>query len=93
MDPFHCSTYDIDLQHTIFMWFVLKVFHISLACCRAYFALDVLNVISELLGYSKDETIQTLGCQSLTRFIFCQVNHTILNGQDTSALFAYVAFA
>ncbi|XP_058746423.1 protein SEMI-ROLLED LEAF 2-like [Vicia villosa] len=61
-----------------------------LSICKVkitYFAVDVLNVISELLDYSKNETVQTLGCQSLTRFIYCQVNNTVQN----IWLIAYVA--
>lgn len=77
MVPFLYFIYDIDLQHTVFIWSILKKIHLSRAYCRAYFAVDVLNVVSELLGYSKDETIQTLGCQSLTMFIYCQVKNRI----------------
>ncbi|XP_027189619.1 protein SEMI-ROLLED LEAF 2 isoform X2 [Cicer arietinum] len=66
-------------EHIKLVKIVAESFNKLLSMCKvqiAYFAVDVLNVISELLGYSKDETIQTLGCQSLTRFIYCQVDAT-----------------
>lgn len=47
--------------------------------CRAYFAVNVLNVTSELLGSSKHDEIQTRGCQILTTFIYNQVSVTIRN--------------
>ncbi|XP_027363352.1 uncharacterized protein LOC113870950 isoform X2 [Abrus precatorius] len=58
---------------------ITESFNKLLSICKvqiAYFAVDVLNVSSELLSYSKDETIQTLGCQTLSRFIYCQVDAT-----------------
>ncbi|XP_061361425.1 protein SEMI-ROLLED LEAF 2 [Gastrolobium bilobum] len=66
-------------EHINLVKLITESFNKLLSICKvqiAYFAIDVLNVISELLGYSKDETIQTLGCQSLTRFIYCQVDAT-----------------
>ncbi|CAI8603536.1 unnamed protein product [Vicia faba] len=66
-------------EHIKLVKIVAESFIKLLSICKVqitYFAVDVLNVISELLDYSKDETIQTLGCQSLTRFIYCQVDST-----------------
>ncbi|XP_045795084.1 protein SEMI-ROLLED LEAF 2 isoform X1 [Trifolium pratense] len=66
-------------EHIKLVKIVAESFNKLLSICKVqitYFAVDVLNVISELLDYSKDETIQTLGCQSLTRFIYCQVDST-----------------
>ncbi|KAJ1383506.1 Armadillo-type fold [Sesbania bispinosa] len=66
-------------EHIKLVKIITEAFNKLLSICKVqitYFAVDVLNVISELLGYSKDETIQTLGCQSLTRFIYCQVDAT-----------------
>lgn len=45
--------------------------------CRAYFAVSLLNVATELLDNSKQETVQILGCQTLSRFIYSQVNYKI----------------
>lgn len=42
--------------------------------CRAYFAVSLLNVVSELLDKPKKDAMRILGCQTLTRFIYCQVN-------------------
>ncbi|KAL2325592.1 hypothetical protein Fmac_024650 [Flemingia macrophylla] len=66
-------------EHIKLVNIVTETFNKLLSICKVqitYFALDVLNVISELLSYSKDETIQTLGCQSLSKFIYCQVDAT-----------------
>ena len=40
---------------------------------RAYFAMSLLNVVTELLVNSKLEAPTILGCQTLTRFIYSQV--------------------
>lgn len=66
-------------EHIKLVNIVTESFNKLLSICKvqiAYFAVDVLNVISELLSYSKDETVQTLGCQCLSRFIYCQVDAT-----------------
>lgn len=43
-------------------------------CCRAYFAISLVNVLTELLE-SKQENIHILGCQTLANFINSQVGH------------------
>ncbi|KAK7278015.1 hypothetical protein RJT34_23036 [Clitoria ternatea] len=66
-------------EHVKLVKIITETFNKLLSICKvqiAYFAVDVLSVTSELLSYSKDETIQTLGCQSLSRFIYCQVDAT-----------------
>lgn len=66
-------------EHIKLVKIIAESFNKLLSICKAqitYFAVDVLNVTSELLDYSKDEAIQALGCQSLTRFIYCQVDST-----------------
>ncbi|RZB87288.1 Protein EFR3-like A isoform D [Glycine soja] len=66
-------------EHIKLVNIIAESFNKLLSICKvqiAYFAVDVLNVILELLSYSKDETIQTLGCQCLSRFIYCQVDAT-----------------
>ncbi|KAK4273395.1 hypothetical protein QN277_021807 [Acacia crassicarpa] len=58
---------------------VTEAFNKLLSMCKvqiAYFAVNVLNVISELLGSSKHDDIRTLGCQILTTFIYNQVDAT-----------------
>ncbi|WVY99119.1 hypothetical protein V8G54_031270, partial [Vigna mungo] len=75
-------TRELKSEHIKMVNIIMESFNKLLSVCKvqiAYFAVDVLNVISELLSYSKDETIQTLGCQCLSRFIYCQVNYTIQN--------------
>ena len=40
---------------------------------RAYFAVNVLDVVTELLENSKHDAVQIIGCQTLTGFIYSQV--------------------
>ena len=42
--------------------------------CRAYFAISLVNVLTELLE-SKQENIHILGCQTLANFINSQVGY------------------
>ncbi|KAK7269431.1 hypothetical protein RIF29_22157 [Crotalaria pallida] len=66
-------------EHIKLVKIVAESFNKMLSICKrqiAYFAVDVLNVIWELLCYSKDDTVRTLGCQTLTQFIYCQVDAT-----------------
>ncbi|KAI5430904.1 hypothetical protein KIW84_035154 [Lathyrus oleraceus] len=72
-------------EHIKLVKIVAESFIKLLSICKVqitYFVVDVLNVISGLLDYSKDETIQTLGCQSLTRFIYCQVDSTYTHNME-----------
>ncbi|RYQ89954.1 hypothetical protein Ahy_B09g096325 isoform J [Arachis hypogaea] len=64
---------------------VAETFNKLISVCKvqiAYFAVNVLDVMSELLGCSKDETIQTLGCQVLTTFIYSQVDATYTHNME-----------
>ncbi|KAJ7977860.1 ARM repeat superfamily protein [Quillaja saponaria] len=58
---------------------VTETYNKLLCICKdqiAYFAVSLLNVINELLENSKQDALQTLGCQTLTRFIFSQADGT-----------------
>ncbi|OIV90896.1 hypothetical protein TanjilG_15629 [Lupinus angustifolius] len=66
-------------EHIKLVRIITESFNKLLSICKlqlAYFAVAVLNVIWELLCYSKDDSVRTLGCQTLTRFIYCQVDST-----------------
>ncbi|XP_019453147.1 PREDICTED: protein EFR3 homolog A-like isoform X5 [Lupinus angustifolius] len=66
-------------EHIKLVKIVTESFNKLLSICKrqiAYFAVDVLNVIWELLCYSKDDSVRMLGCQTLTQFIYCQVDAT-----------------
>ncbi|KAL5147194.1 Protein EFR3 B [Glycine soja] len=70
---------ELRYEHIKLVNIIAESFNKLLSICKvqiAYFAVDVLNVILELLSYSKDETIQTLGCQCLSKFIYCQMDAT-----------------
>jgi hypothetical protein len=48
--------------------------YLHMCCCRAYFAISLVNVLTELLE-SKQENVHILGCQTLANFINSQVGH------------------
>ncbi|KAK8545951.1 hypothetical protein V6N12_026759 [Hibiscus sabdariffa] len=55
---------------------VTEAYSKLLCMCKeqmAYFAVNLLNVVSELLDNSKQDAMQILGCQTLTIFIYNQV--------------------
>jgi hypothetical protein len=59
-----------------FINIVTEAYNKMLCHCKdqmAYFATSLLNVVTELLDNSKQDTPTILGCQTLTRFIYSQV--------------------
>jgi hypothetical protein len=66
------SKYENFMLHESFMNIYYIVLQIS--WCRAYFAVSLLNVVTGLLDNSKQDAVQIIGCQTLTRFIYSQVS-------------------
>ena len=47
--------------------------YLTSSSCRVYFAVNLLNVVFELLDDSKQDTVLVIGCDTLTTFIYGQV--------------------
>ncbi|KAF4389767.1 hypothetical protein F8388_009900 [Cannabis sativa] len=63
--------------HIKFLNVVAETYSKLLFLCKeqmAYFAVSLLNVVTELLDNSKQDAVQMLGCQTLTRFIYAQTD-------------------
>ncbi|KAK6143845.1 hypothetical protein DH2020_024193 [Rehmannia glutinosa] len=74
---------------------VAEAYNKLLCICKeqmAYFAVNLLNVVTELLDDSKQDTILITGCDTLTTFIYCQVDgtytHNIENFVDKVCMLA-----
>ncbi|XP_031249114.1 protein EFR3 homolog A [Pistacia vera] len=66
-------------EHIKLINIVTEAYNKMLCFCKeqmAYFALSLLNVANELLDNSKQDAVQILGCQTLTRFIYGQADGT-----------------
>jgi hypothetical protein len=67
---------DLRSEQMKFINIVTEAYNKMLCHCKdqmAYFATSLLNVVTELLDNSKQDTPTILGCQTLTRFIYSQV--------------------
>ncbi|XP_013660832.2 protein SEMI-ROLLED LEAF 2-like [Brassica napus] len=70
---------DLRSEQMKFINIVTEAYNKMLCHCKdqmAYFATSLLNVVTELLENSKEDTPTILGCQTLTRFIYNQVDGT-----------------
>ncbi|XP_057960822.1 protein SEMI-ROLLED LEAF 2 isoform X2 [Malania oleifera] len=70
---------ELRCEHIKFINVVTEAYNKLLCLCKeqmAYFAVSLLNVVTELLDNSKQDAVQILGCQTLTKFIYCQADST-----------------
>ncbi|KAE8721026.1 cytochrome c oxidase subunit 5C [Hibiscus syriacus] len=70
---------ELRYEHIKFVNIVTEAYNKLLCMCKeqmACFAVNLLNVVSELLDNSKQDATRILGCETLTRFIYNQTDGT-----------------
>ncbi|KAK4424539.1 protein SEMI-ROLLED LEAF 2 [Sesamum alatum] len=79
-----------------FVSIVAETYNKLLCICKeqmAYFSFNLLNVVTELLDDSKQDALLIIGCDTLTTFIYCQVDgtytHNIENFVDKVCMLAH----
>ncbi|PIA51489.1 hypothetical protein AQUCO_01100374v1 [Aquilegia coerulea] len=72
-------------EHIKYITIAMEAYNKLLLVCKQqmpYFAISLLNVVGELLDNTKQESMQILGCQTLTRFVYSQDDATYARNID-----------